>query len=234
MDIYSFMISRDIAEHCRNIGHEFTPLEMAYIVYKSKRAMMEKHKAYKEIIDSAPDMSYSTYAKEHTSLHQVLKDYMEIENKAEIDGTPVSIPLYDNPFWGIQITPPHIFEKGDILTGIGDKPFVLDQLTVKENVSKHNGCEVNKIYGGGYFAKEDGRVIYEHFNNYHHLSYYEGALTGCNRILTAISDHMAGKISYATLLRAYEVIQLDKRMEDICYTDTSAIPDKYIEWVMLD
>ena len=87
MDIYSFIPSRDIAEHCRTIGHEFTPLEIAVIIYHSKKNLAERHKAWQEIINTMPDTKVIEWAeskrkqKLYDSLHQFLQDYMQIESK---------------------------------------------------------------------------------------------------------------------------------------------------------
>ena len=86
MDIYSFINSKDIAEHCKNIGHEFTPLEQAVIIYKSKKTLSERHKAWKNIIEAQPDMKVIEWTEAkvehiyHNSLHKFLIDYMRIEN----------------------------------------------------------------------------------------------------------------------------------------------------------
>ena len=37
MDIYSFINSRDVAEHCRKINHQFSATEAAFIVYRSEK-----------------------------------------------------------------------------------------------------------------------------------------------------------------------------------------------------
>ena len=51
MDLYRFFNSRDIAEHLRSIGHEFTASQAAYIVYKCENATLaEKIEAWKSII----------------------------------------------------------------------------------------------------------------------------------------------------------------------------------------
>lgn len=56
MDIYSFLNSRDIAEHCRKIQKEWSPLEMALIISHSKRSVLDKHGAWRELISDYPDM----------------------------------------------------------------------------------------------------------------------------------------------------------------------------------
>ena len=56
MDIYSFINSRDIAEHCRKIGHTWNPLEMAAIIDMSHRTVEERHKAWHKLMSDYPDM----------------------------------------------------------------------------------------------------------------------------------------------------------------------------------
>ena len=86
MDIYSFINSRDIAEHCRALEHEFTPLEQAIIIYHSKKPLAERHAAWQSIIDTQPDMEVVEWADSrhirtlHESLHQFLREYIRIEN----------------------------------------------------------------------------------------------------------------------------------------------------------
>ena len=88
MDIRSFINSQDltnIAKHCRAIGHEFTPLETALIVYLSRKPLTERHKAWQEIIDTQPDMKIIRQVRTDEeilsdNLHQFLSDYMRIEN----------------------------------------------------------------------------------------------------------------------------------------------------------
>ena len=56
-DIYNFFNSRDVAEHCKNIGQIFTAAEAAYIVWRSNHnTLADKHKAWQEIINIMSDM----------------------------------------------------------------------------------------------------------------------------------------------------------------------------------
>ena len=91
MNIYNFIPSRDIARYCREIEHKFTPLEQAVIIYHSRKPLAVRHKAWQKIIDTQPDMKVFKEASikgveeawrvPHDSLHELLKAYMEIENK---------------------------------------------------------------------------------------------------------------------------------------------------------
>lgn len=84
MDIYSFINSKAISEHCRKINHQFTPLEMAYLVYANDSlSIAQKHAAFHEVIDKQPDMEVPerTWTPHFDSLHEFLKTYIELQNK---------------------------------------------------------------------------------------------------------------------------------------------------------
>lgn len=84
MNIYKFLNSRDIAAHLREINYEFSALECAWLVWQSKNATLkEKHAAWREIMDTMPDMSVTTYRGRirFESLHIFLKTYMRIESE---------------------------------------------------------------------------------------------------------------------------------------------------------
>ena len=57
MDIYSFLNSKDIAEHCRRLQKAWTPLQMALIISRSDRSVPDKHRAWQELISDYPDMT---------------------------------------------------------------------------------------------------------------------------------------------------------------------------------
>lgn len=84
MDIYSFINSTAIADYCREIGHRFTPVESAYLIYASeKHTVSEKHDAWKALIAETEDMELKErpWTPHFDSLHCFLKQYMQIENK---------------------------------------------------------------------------------------------------------------------------------------------------------
>ena len=84
MDIYNFINSKAISSYCREIAHQFTPLEMAYLVYANDSAnIKQKHDAYKEIIAECPDMEVAErpWTPHYDSLRQFLHSYMKLENK---------------------------------------------------------------------------------------------------------------------------------------------------------
>ena len=93
MDIYKFIDSKDIREHCRKLGHQFNTIESAYLVWQSRSTpLAEKHAAWQEIIDTMPDMQWSHRGKDWGSIHRCLERYMELEDRLvedfyQTDGT---------------------------------------------------------------------------------------------------------------------------------------------------
>ena len=83
MNIYDYFHSPDIAEHCKKIGHVFSPLDMAVIIAKSGKPKETKHSAWREIIQCCPDMSIheSMNFKARGSLHDHLKELIAREEK---------------------------------------------------------------------------------------------------------------------------------------------------------
>jgi len=55
LNIYDYLTS-DTADHCKSIGHDFSPLDMAVIIAYSKKAIKEKIAAWQQIVDGCPDM----------------------------------------------------------------------------------------------------------------------------------------------------------------------------------
>lgn len=84
MDIYSLINSSAVSAHCRKIGHQFTSLEMAYLVYANDAMnIAQKHSALNEIIEQYPDMEVAerSWTPHADSLHELLKTYIDLQNK---------------------------------------------------------------------------------------------------------------------------------------------------------
>ena len=82
MDIYNFIESKDIREHCRKLKHKFNTVESAYLVWQSRDTpLAERHKAWQEIIDTMPDMEWCHNGKDWGSIHRCLERYMELEDR---------------------------------------------------------------------------------------------------------------------------------------------------------
>ncbi|MBQ6789681.1 MAG: hypothetical protein IJO81_05815 [Clostridia bacterium] len=83
MDFTRFINSRDIREHIRQIGYEFSSVEAAWIVWQSAARAPEKHEAWEYIITNMPDTSLEERGKRpsYESLHDALRNYMDIERR---------------------------------------------------------------------------------------------------------------------------------------------------------
>ena len=87
MDIYSFINSKAVANHCRRIKHQFNTIESAFFVQKSlHHTLSEKQRAFEEIIAAMPDMPFKrdhySCKLDFDSFHEFLHQYMACENKA--------------------------------------------------------------------------------------------------------------------------------------------------------
>lgn len=82
MDIYQFINSKDIREHCRKLGHRFNTVESAYLVWQSRNMpLAEKRATWREIIETMPDMEWSHAGKDWGSIHRCLERYTELEDR---------------------------------------------------------------------------------------------------------------------------------------------------------
>ena len=91
MDILRFVNSKDIRKHLQDIGYAFSTLEAAWLIYQCKSTTVaEKHAAWNELIETMPDCavrrralgSDDRYRLDYPSLHQLLRDYMRVEDEA--------------------------------------------------------------------------------------------------------------------------------------------------------
>lgn len=82
MDILKFINSCDIREHLKNIDYQFSALEAAWIIWKSKyTSLSEKHEAWTEIIQTMPNCEIESRPNTtpHPSLHRFLRELMAFE-----------------------------------------------------------------------------------------------------------------------------------------------------------
>ena len=88
MNIYHFIDSNAIREHCRKIGHIFTPVEQAYLVYGSQRhTQKEKHNALREIIDNTKDYKLPNRIKERNCIYEDFTFHEYLNALIEDDNT---------------------------------------------------------------------------------------------------------------------------------------------------
>jgi len=180
MDIYSFINSKDIAEHCRTIGHEFTPLEMAAIVCTSSfnsvnidKTLEKRHKAYTWIIENTPDceMPERDGVKYYHSLHDVLRTIMSAENKlGELFETQEEGTYYE---LNVTVEWPWVFnswknafenalENKSLLSfSIIKRPFEENPHESKRIARFHNKSgEITQLRERGYLTEEDADMVH--------------------------------------------------------------------------
>ncbi len=86
MDLYRFINSRDIREHHKEIGYQYSALEAAWLVSQCQNlTLKEKHEAWQWIIDNMPDMKVDNCGKWSAfygePIHSLLAEYMAMENQ---------------------------------------------------------------------------------------------------------------------------------------------------------
>ena len=83
MDIYSYINSCDVAQHCREINKVWTPFEMAVLISRSKHQISEKHTAWTELMNEYPDMptKKNSIFKSYDSFHEKLVELIDYEKQ---------------------------------------------------------------------------------------------------------------------------------------------------------
>lgn len=84
MNIYKYVNSKDIRRYLKGINYQFDSLEAAWLIYQCRNlTVREKHKAWKELIETMPDCSIGKRpnTKAQDSLHTFLQQYMELEDR---------------------------------------------------------------------------------------------------------------------------------------------------------
>ena len=82
MDIYSFINSKSIREYLQKENYKFSSIEAAWLIYQCKLiTIKEKHEAWKWLIENMPDCEINRRNCNFNSLHKLIKDYIEIEEK---------------------------------------------------------------------------------------------------------------------------------------------------------
>lgn len=84
MKFYRFLNSKDVRMHLEAMEYQFSPLEAAWVVYRSKNAaLQDKHKAWRSIIETMPDteIDLEDWEPRRDSLHAFLQEYMAMESR---------------------------------------------------------------------------------------------------------------------------------------------------------
>lgn len=82
MDAFRFINSKDIRNYLKKINYEFTPIEIAWLIWRCEHiTLKEKQNAWQEMIDTMPDLPVDCSFQKINSLHTFLKDTIALENK---------------------------------------------------------------------------------------------------------------------------------------------------------
>lgn len=240
MDIYSFLNSKDIAEHCRSLQKTWTPLQMALIISRSDRSVPDKHRAWQELISDYPDMTVPPLPEcEITngfeSLHKMLLAQIDYEERVlrsfreQISPYEFAGP-YDPEityfFENMCCTDiPVPFQLGDVLT-IPEKSkreenqiFVLRPLNEKakkryakwKELPYYEYLDINSNWG---YLVSDGGILYgNHIDGAERFEYYRGIYEGPARLLHYVSLYLKGKLDLLEILTMQCRIFLESQLD---------------------
>ena len=85
VDIFRFFNSKDVADHLRKIGYEFSMPEAAFVVYRSRDATFdEKVATWLEIVETMPDCSMEGRLNMDPipSFRAFLHDYIDLQRRS--------------------------------------------------------------------------------------------------------------------------------------------------------
>lgn len=82
MDVLRFVNSTAVREHLRNIGHEFTAAQAAYLIDNCRSiTIADKIDAWCEIVETMPDLDFLTMVNSHLknegSMHEAIRKHIE-------------------------------------------------------------------------------------------------------------------------------------------------------------
>ena len=84
-DILRFIDSRELRDRLEKENYQFSSLEAAWLIHECKEATVEeKHRAWKDLIETMPDCSVPRiyiFGPQLDSLHAFLNRYMELEDR---------------------------------------------------------------------------------------------------------------------------------------------------------
>lgn len=138
--ILNYINSKDIRNHLKTIGYQFTSLEAAWLIYQCQNInLTQKHEAWKEIITTMPDMPIESRAWKcpEKSLHDFLIRYMEIENRWIEDFNKTENVIYR---YAVRYTDGKCFQYDD--SNCVFSSFAVCQAAAKDCISEYNDEEI--------------------------------------------------------------------------------------------
>lgn len=224
--ILSYINSKDIRQHLKNIQYSFNSAEIAWLIYQCQHLTIEeKHQEWRELISAMPDMAVQSrvWKQPIESIHKFLAKYMSIDTQSNTTDNDTSILAVFDEMWFSFPTP---FVKGDILHDITKKsvncycggPVVMDMIApdyFSEN--GRTGFDVSDMCVWGYFQDTDtGNIYEENAYNYMNFEYYpKEQLTEKRRVLFALSNYIKGNISLSLFVKAYHQILTEEYAKDL-------------------
>ena len=81
LDVHRFVNSKDVSEHLKEIGLEFTAAQAAYLVHKCQDATLaEKFDAWRAILDGMPDCEVPyVHGKPGARAHHLVRTHVELQ-----------------------------------------------------------------------------------------------------------------------------------------------------------
>ena len=203
-------------EHSGDVEHTFRSYKETF------KDIQDYIKEYDDTISFRITKKYFDKRKE-----KIFADY-NVKNKKAI---LVDIVESNKGFFDIDqifLNIPTPFKKGDILIsnsptmksyGDNNDIFVLEYLcTWRKNLSSYladGNYDSSDMIGYGYYFINDDTTefVRDHKWNYDSFEYYDGELTGRNRILKNISSFIKGKIDLELFVHAYDVYKTEFKNE---------------------
>ena len=229
-NLYHKFISKN--EDCIYTWIEYNKSTLQYdyrnAIKNTKKTFEE---AYKEVSDYVKEyndtISFEIIMKDFNNWENNITGYYVIENK-EIK--LINLIENKNNFLDIDnifLNMPTPFKKGDILISnskaknYGDfgEIFVLDYLsTWRKNLDellKKGNYDSSDMIGYGYYlyGEDSTEFVLDHKWDYDSFEYYDGELTGKNRILKDISSFIKGKIGLELFIHAYDFYKTEYKNE---------------------
>ena len=206
LDICSFINSHDIAVHCRSINYQFTPLEAAYLIWRSRRRTAEdKQIAWNELIEANPDMTCDLDIRNMCPIiptpfkkGDIVKFYMpdtkvQAKNYYDKEVYVLDCIAADNPK-GLAKQHDYLWHDAQ------DKERRIDDVILYQ-VDEH-GYIVHRCEP--FFLTDDDNI------NYLDMEYYHGELHGNQEILKAISSYLKGDIELSLLMNAHYAMTVEE------------------------
>ena len=109
------------------------------------------------------------------------------------------------------------FKKGDIIYFAGDihkEPLVYDVVGYANNTVNENYLDCFDMLAMCYSISDNGRIKYDHYNNYMNIEKYDGKLRDKYKRLKTISSYLKGKIPLDLLLNVNTELFVKERVDE--------------------